>query len=231
MENQVISPDVLFYALLGGIIPAYLWLRFWLREETHLEPRGKIFGTFLAGMFVVFLAIPLEFIVKQYSEAYSITTLAMWAFIEEILKFSAAYFVVLKTRFVDEPIDPIIYLITAALGFSALENILFVMGPLFDGDIAKSFATINLRFLGASVLHIISSGTIGIALAFSFFKSKLVKSISIIVGIIVATTLHTAFNSFIIGSVGNLFGIFSLVWIGMFIILIILQKIKRIKNI
>lgn len=230
MNQELISPDILLYALLGGIIPAYIWLRFWLREETHQEPRGKILGSFAAGMFVVFLAIPLEFLVKSYYKDYSTTTLTLWAFIEEILKFGAAYFVVLKSRFVDEPIDPIIYLVSAALGFSAMENILFVLGPLFDGDIAKSISTINLRFLGASVVHIISTGSIGLALGFSFFKSKSVKFFALIIGFIIATMLHTSFNSFIIRS-DNTFGIFSLVWIGMFIILVILQKIKTIKNI
>ena len=57
----------------------------------------------------------------------------MWVIIEEVLKYSAALMVVLWHKAVDEPIDVIIYMITIALGFSALENALFIFNPLRDG--------------------------------------------------------------------------------------------------
>lgn len=229
--NGTLSPDILLYALLGGIIPAWFWLKFWLREETHQEPRGKILGTFLAGMFMVLLAIPSEALVSRYFQGFSIATLSLWAIIEESLKLAAAYFIALRTRFVDEPIDPTIYLVSAALGFAAMENMFFLMGPLIDGDIGKSFVTINLRFLGATLLHIICSISIGIAMGYTFFKSQQAKRTAIFVGLFIATLLHTAFNSFIIKGENSLFEIFSFVWVGMFVTVAILHKIKKIKNI
>ena len=91
--------------------------------------------------------------------------------LEEVFKFAAAYFVALRARVYDEPLDAIIYLVTVALGFSALENALFLWGPLKEGDILRTIVTGDLRFIGATLLHTLSSATIGIALALSFYKS------------------------------------------------------------
>jgi len=219
------------YALLGGIIPAVFWLKFWLREATHQEPRGLIFGTFLVGMFAVIIAVPLEQLVNNLFAHYSIVALTLWALIEELLKFGAAYFVALRTRFIDEPIDFTIYLITAALGFSALENMFFLITPLSNGSFAEGLVTINLRFVGATLLHVISSGVIGIALGYAFYKRDSIKKISLTVGILIAVILHTLFNSFIINSENNLLIIFSGVWIGLIAVILILEKIKKLKNI
>ena len=49
------------YALLAGLLPALLWLIFWLREDNlHPEPRSLVAGTFLSGMVVVVIAVFLE---------------------------------------------------------------------------------------------------------------------------------------------------------------------------
>ena len=227
----MLSGDIIAYALLGGIIPAVFWLKFWLRESTHQEPRRLILGSFLVGMLTVLIAIPLEQSVSTFFTNYSIVALSLWALIEEMLKFGAAYFVALRTRFVDEPIDATIYIITSALGFSAMENMFFLISPLSSGSIAEGLVTINLRFVGATLLHVISSGVIGIALGYAFYKKISTKRIAAIIGIIIAVTLHTLFNSFIINSEKNLLIIFSVVWIGLVAVILILEKIKKIKNI
>jgi len=231
MLNNQLSPDIFLYVLLGGIIPAVFWLKFWLRESTHQEPRGLILGTFLAGMLATLFAIPLEHFVNISFPNESLLSLTLWAFIEESLKFGAAYFVALKTRFADEPIDATIYLITAALGFSALENMFFLINPLLAGKIAEGIVTLNLRFVGATLLHVVSSGTIGIALGFAFYRSGFSKKIAGILGLAIATLLHTIFNSFIIRDDGKLILIFSGVWIGLIVVVLILEKIKKIKHI
>ncbi len=223
--------EILVYALLGGIIPALIWLEFWLREETHHEPRGLILGCFFAGMLSVIFAIPLEQAVLVYFPTHTFYSIFLWAAIEELLKFGAAYFVALKTRFIDEPIDATMYLITAALGFSAIENMLFLVQPLADGHIGEIIKTLNLRFVGASLLHVVSACVIGIFLGAAFYKNEKTKKIAGAFGIILAISLHTAFNSFIIENDNNLFKVFSVVWVGIIAIILILEKIKKIKGI
>lgn len=227
----MLSYDIIIYALLGGIVPAIFWLNFWLKEDSHQEPRHVIFGSFLLGMASIAIAIPLEHIANIFFPDYSTTTLFLWATIEELVKFGAAYFIAIRTRFNDEPIDSTIYLITAALGFAALENILFLVGPLADGDIAKGIITINLRFVGATLLHVISSGIIGVLIGFAFYKNKFIKRVCLITGIITAIILHTLFNSFIIKGEHNILVIFSMVWMGLVAVILILEHIKKIKRI
>lgn len=227
----MLSHSIVIYSLLGGIIPAIFWLNFWLREDKHQEPRKVIFGSFVFGMIAVVLAIPIEHFISILSPDYSILTIFLWASTEELLKFFGAYIVALKTRFNDEPIDATVYLITSALGFAALENVLFLLQPLADGDIAKGVATIHLRFIGATLLHVVSSASIGVFMGMAFYKSEISKKILTVTGILIAITLHTLFNSFIIGSEHNIFVIFSGVWIGLVLVILILEHIKKIKRI
>ena len=61
-----------------------------------------------------------------------------------------------------------VYLITVALGFAALETGLFLMEPLSHGDISRGIITGNLRFMGAALIHTLSSAVVGYAIALSY---------------------------------------------------------------
>jgi RsiW-degrading membrane proteinase PrsW (M82 family) len=163
---------------------------------------------------------------------YTVLWFFFAAMIEEILKYFSASFVALKTRFVDEAIDPVIYMVTSALGFAAAENILFLFIPLANAQIHESILTLSSRFVGATLLHIIASGSIGICLGFFFYKSKAMQRFAIFGGITIATILHTAFNSFIIKLESEQkIWIFVTLWIGLIGVIFILEKIKSIKKI
>ncbi|MEK7558273.1 MAG: PrsW family glutamic-type intramembrane protease, partial [Patescibacteria group bacterium] len=124
-----INPQTVFIALTGGILPALLWLWFWLKEDMNPEPRGLLLLSFLGGMAVVIVVLPIEKF--AYSELKDgILLITAWSAIEEVAKYGAAYFIALKTRFLDEPMDYVIYMITVALGFAALENTLFLISTI-----------------------------------------------------------------------------------------------------
>lgn len=217
------------YALISGILPALLWLWFWLKEDNlHPEPRFVILLTFLAGMFVVPLVIPFQQIIaSNFSD--QTTSYLLWASTEEIAKFLAAYAVALHTKFLDEPIDAVIYMITVALGFAALENTFFILKPLVSGDTVQSIITGNLRFVGATLLHVVSSAIIGLFIALPLYKRWLQKVLYLSFGILLSIALHTAFNLFIINSEGgNTFIIFACVWASVVFIILMFEKIKNI---
>ena len=71
-----------------------------------------------------------------------------------------------------------IYMITAGLGFAAIENILNLIGA---GSVIEVFA---LRSIGATLLHALASGILG----FHWASGHLIP------GIIAATLLHWGFN-------------------------------------
>lgn len=217
------------YALLAGLLPALLWLWFWLREDNlHPEPRSLIAGSFIAGMIVVVFAAILE---KSVAEIISNTNYRYiaWAAIEEIAKFVAVALVALRTRNMDEPIDAMIYCITVALGFAALENALFILSPLEAGDVTKGIITGNMRFIGATLVHVVCSAVIGFMVGISFYKNKITKAVSLISGVILAIVLHASFNLAIIsGTVTNTLKIFGFVWLAVVILIILFEEVKGI---
>lgn len=227
-----LEPKILLYALLGGILPAILWLWFWLKEDSKKpEPRGLLTISFLAGMAGVLVVFPLEKLAYDNLSTKLLPLIISWAFIEEFIKYLSLYYVDLKSRYFDEPVDALIYIITIALGFAALENVLFIIKPLQSGEVITGLLTGHFRFMGATLLHIVASGSMGIAIGLSFYKSRFIKRLYTFVGIIVAVLLHTLFNFFIIKSDGQLtFTILSVLWIAVVILFLFFEKIKRIKN-
>ena len=222
--------ETILYALLGGLLPTLLWLWFWLREDClHPEPRRLIVLTFLAGMFVVLLVLPLERFAAGFLGG-SVLLIA-WAAIEELMKFGAAYLMALRRRAVDEPIDAVLYMITAALGFAALENALFLLGPLSTEHFLVTLMTGNLRFLGATLLHTLASATIGLSLALPFYRNPRLRRWTLLAGIILAVFLHALFNFLILERGGSqVLVVFAGVWMGIVTLLLLVEKVKRVRR-
>ena len=219
-----------FLALTGGLVPAFFWLWFWLREDrAHPEPKRLIISSFIAGMAVVSLVLPLQrFAMERFGET---DLMLVWVIIEEVLKYSAALIVVLWNKQVDEPIDAIIYMIAIALGFSALENALFIFAPLSSGNIAESILTSQFRFVGATLLHVLASGTVGAMMAFAFYKGRRARIMYATLGLCIAIVLHAVFNFSIMNAKGEtLLSIFMFVWLGIILLFVVFEKVKRIQR-
>ncbi len=216
-------------AIAGGVLPALAWLWFWLREDTkNPEPRRLIALAFFAGMVAVAIVIPIEQFVAPYLATQTLTFSA-WSAIEEVAKYLAARVTVLRRRETDEPIDPVIYMVTVALGFAAAENTLFLLSPLAGSTLLQTIQTGDLRFVGATLLHVLSSAVIGVALGLSFYKPKRIKRWYALVGVILAAALHASFNFLILNTPeADLLRTFGFVWIGLIVLLAVLEFIKRI---
>lgn len=219
-------------ALGGGILPALAWLWFWLREDTaHPEPRHMIVLAFLAGMVAVALVIPIQKAVATYLVLGTTALFFVWSAIEEVMKYLMARATVLRSRAFDEPIDAVIYMVVVALGFAAVENALFLISPLAGNGIIETVLTGNLRFVGATLLHVLSSAIIGVALALSFYKTIELRRRYALAGVILAIVLHGGFNFLILNMQDeHLFRTFGLVWLGIIVLVAILEWIKRLRK-
>ena len=180
-------------------------------------------------MLGVFLVLPFQKGVEMLFPSLMALSLFLWALLEEIFKFGAGYFGGLHSIEDNEPIDPMIYMITAALGFVAMENTLFIFGPLVNNDAAQSFITGNMRFIGASLLHVVTSGMVGASLSLSFYKNWLQRVTYVSAGLASAILFHLAFNLIIInhGDQGTTLS-FIAVWVGAALLLLTFERVKRI---
>lgn len=220
----------LVIALTLGLLPGFAWLFFYLGEETHPEPNRLVAFTFIAGMAFGFFAVAVEtFFSKGLSGAgideFSITSLIGLAFIEEFMKFAAAHFAASRNAAFNEPIDAMIYTIVAALGFATLENIgalsNVVTGP---GFVPTILATLSFRFVGATLLHSLTSATVGYYWALGLVRGKTVPYLGLGLGI--ATILHGGFNYLILNYGDNMYMVVFLVVVGFFV----LNDFEKIKT-
>lgn len=223
------SAQAILYALLGGIVPALIWLWFWMKEDQKRpEPKGLIALSFLGGALAAIAVFPIEKLAFNIIPE-GIYLIIAWAAIEEIVKFSSVSLIALKSRFFDEPIDAMIYLITAALGFAALENSFFLVKPLLAGEGIEGFLLGNMRFIGASVLHVVASSFVGIAIGLSFYRHRAIKALSVTLGVTTAISLHSLFNYFIIkGNGENTFTVFLSLWLMVVLVILLFEKVKTI---
>jgi len=229
--------------ILLGVLPPLLWLWFWLKEDIHPEPRREIRIVFLAGMFAVVVAliaehafssanISLQNLFIYGAVSFQVLNLVGFALIEELVKTAAAFFTAFKSPLVDEPVDAMIYLITAAMGFAALENMLFVADSLKEAGINQSILVSAFRFINAVLIHASASAIVGAGFAFSFFRrERRVKEI--IFAIFLATILHSLYNFFILGSEGSVMNQLAatlLVGTGAVTALILFERARRVHN-
>jgi len=244
--------------IIAGFLPSIIWLTYYLRRDSHPEPKYMIVKTFLMGIIVSPLVIAAGFLVLSIvSKACDCQIrlqdyrFLLWAaFLEEFVKFYAVKLVVLKNAEFDEPIDAMIYMITAAMGFAAMENILYLSRTVQEG--VSIHATLGmhakaalsvwiLRFTGATLLHTLSSALVGYFLALSWFFAHHQRKL-IYIGLVLATIFHFTFNIFVskplapdswdIGKqllVGQVYALLLLVGMA-FLISVLFDKIRERKT-
>lgn len=219
---------MLLLSLILGLIPGFAWLIFYLSEDPHPEPKRLIVLTFFSGIAFGFFTIIIEQIFNGALAHMGVAELSAasllgLALIEELMKFAAAYFAVGKSPELDEPIDAMVYMIVAALGFATLENIgaltnaaaaITTAGP--GAIIASVFETASLRFVGATLLHSLTSAIVGYHWALGIAHKKVWEYI--ISGFIFATILHATFNWLILNYADVGYAVLFLLIVGFFVL-------------
>ena len=256
LNPYIITP--IFFAFISGVLPALIWLYFWTREDKEdPEPKSMLALAFIGGMIAVFISLFLEkyfygfglknlfvpnflnytlpwmeTVAKQTNVSVDkILLVVVFApIIEELSKVLMAYILVLRSKYDDEPLDPMIYMITTALGFAAIENMLFLINPFQNHDFISTIFTGNMRFIGATLLHTISSATVAMFMSFNFFNSKTKKVFFVALGIILSIAMHGYFNFLMVGNQEASIFALELIWLAVIIILLVFERIKKIKE-
>jgi RsiW-degrading membrane proteinase PrsW (M82 family) len=168
-------------------------------QDTIPEPKILVAKTFIFGGIISLAALAIEaLIIKLEILKYGTDSgIIAFAFVEEFLKFFAVYHIALMTKFNNERTDPVLYLIVGALGFSAVENIFYLIDYIHDSLYIKSMIDGAYRFIGATLIHTISSAFIGVTCAIFFFKTTKIRLFFVILSLFIATILHSIFNFFV----------------------------------
>jgi len=221
-----------------GLAPSIIWLLFYLRKDAHPEPNSMVVKIFFYGMLMGVPAILVEqglFKVFQNSIENTFLLLIFSVFfgialVEEGLKYLVVREKVLTNSNFDEPLDVMLYLIIAGLGFAGLENILLLFNNVFS--IADVFAVSIFRFIGATFLHALCSGILGYFLALSLLETKN-RFRFLTTGFAIAVLLHGIYNFSIITINGDLKLILPLVILAILAVAVSngFKELKELKSI
>jgi protease PrsW len=233
--------------LVFAVAPGVIWLLFFLRKDNLPEPKKQILKVFFCGALI---AIPVALVElwllgelttlslspKVY---YIIKGLFVIGLTEEIFKYAAVRYSILNSSHVDEPIDIPLYMIVGALGFATAENTLFFYTQKFL-ILADPLILSFTRFIGATLLHALASGTIGLFLVLAFRNLKY-RHLLIAIGFSIAISVHAFFNFFLESSIiketkiemgysSSLYAL-AIVYILFLILSICLNQVKKLKGV
>ncbi len=213
---------MLIIALVFGLLPGFAWMIFYLGEALHPEPKRLIVFTFIVGMAFGFFTVGIENIFNGWASGIGIQELSLLslfglAAIEEIMKFAAAHFAISRNPEFTEPVDAMIYMIVAALGFATLDNIgaISTISPQ-AALIPAVLETVSLRFVGATLLHTLTSGIVGYYWALGIVNGKIKRYLAS--GLVIATVLHATFNYLILTYGAAVYSVIFLIIVGFFVL-------------
>ncbi len=185
--------------------PALLWLGYFYRQDRHEpEPKRYVFGVFLLGAFV---AAPIAGFVLDHALARStlspfqldplaaenlVRMVLIIAVTQELAKYCVVRYTVYPSREFDEPLDGIVYASAVGIGFATYENIEFLRGGGGDILLAAGAGAIVINTLA----HACFAGVVGYALARAKFvcRSHIARTVTLVVGLVVAVLLNGAFQ-------------------------------------
>ncbi len=212
---MVINLVIIF---LVSLVPGILWVRFFhLKDKFEREPVTLLVRVFLFGAAAVGFAAVLEMpfrtwvlsdapLVLQFVVAFLVIGLG-----EEFLKAVAVYLAVYRSKDFNEEVDGIIYAVTAGIGFSVVENILYAS--------SYGLAVAPIRALVASLAHACFSGIFGAYLGRAKFSDQ--PGRELIKGVIYAGMLHGLYDFILISQLLTPF--FAIILVG--VLYFVLQRL------
>jgi len=216
-------------ALLFSLLVALFWLgKFRKMDKYEKEPERLIYLAFFAGVLStipsLLLEIPFQMPTSHHpSRIRDLFFLFLWVgIVEETFKFLAVRLTVYRSSEFNEVMDGMIYMVSAAMGFAAAENVGYMLGFGFSVGL--------LRAILSYLAHLSFSAILGYYMG----KAKIEKNGNQLwIGFILAVSLHWFYNFFIVvGTLRTSEGFFLLgllVWIfGLILTFILVKKAQAV---
>jgi len=221
-----------------GLIPSLIWLLFYLRKDKRPEPNEMVIKIFIYGMAITVPVALVEWGFVNFLQTFELNSfifLAIYfligvALVEEWSKYLVIKLRVLRDPNFDEPIDSMIYMIIAGLGFAAFENILILFLLKEPHLLEQTLMALSGRFVGATILHALCSANVGFFLGLSFYKKHIRRRL-VSLGILVSLIFHGFFNLALVMEGLPQIAILCTLLIGLFIIVLLefkyISKLKK----
>lgn len=185
---------LLLTAVTASLALGMLWVwYFYHQDRRQPEPLYLIAKAFLFGALAVFPAAVVELPIRGYlGQSGSMLQVLLVSFagvglIEEAAKYLAFRAALWEQPQLDEPVDGIIYAITAALGFATLENMFYTL--------SFGLVVIPVRAVTAFVAHASFSGIIGWGYAARRFADQ---QGAFATHFLAAAALHAFYNTLLV---------------------------------
>jgi RsiW-degrading membrane proteinase PrsW (M82 family) len=186
-------------------VPAFVWLAYFYAKDRHEpEPKHYVFGIFLLGAFI---SGPLAgFIVDQVMRVGEPTSLDRYGVdrivrailvvgvTQELCKFLAVRYTVYLSAEFDEPMDGIIYMTAAGIGFATYLNIDYFRAL----DRHVLLATAAAHAVVTTMAHACFAGVLGYMLGRAKFSGAgpVWRAIILFAGLMIAAILNGLFELF-----------------------------------
>jgi RsiW-degrading membrane proteinase PrsW (M82 family)/heme/copper-type cytochrome/quinol oxidase subunit 2 len=208
--------------IVSALLIAFVWAWYLYKVDVFEKDNKKyLLVTFLYGGLLSILAFPMALFTESYlgfslngnplnDLAYCIFGIGLR---EEILKAIPLLMVLYFSQEINEPYDYVLYACIGALGFSFVENIMYLQAGTFD--------IIHARALFASIGHLCDSAYVayGFVLARYRYKQKNIVPI-LLAALLFASVMHGIYDFLAIQNSAFLFNLFFYVQVSLFIIII-----------
>jgi RsiW-degrading membrane proteinase PrsW (M82 family) len=212
--------------LLVTILPSILIILFFVNSDKFKEPKSEIIKVFIFGILITIPAYILNTFLGDFwynntkVSQNLISSFLTAAPVEEGLKLSILYYFVYKMKDFNEPLDGIVYGVTASLGFATLENIYYVY-LLADHFQTTSMALAVVRSFSAVPAHAV----FGIFMGYFFMKYAFIKKgDNLFFAFIIPFVLHGCYNLFISS---NFYAAMLLIIISWIVALRMFSRLKK----
>lgn len=152
-------------ALLITILPSIIILAYFILSDKFKEPKRIIIEVFILGVASTFPAAYLNTGINNFFSSGEVINDALLTgffaggFVEETLKYLILYYIVLRKKEFNEPMDGIVYGVVVSLGFATEENFSYVYQiasayniPSIDMAIARSYSAVPMHGLNGCVM-------------------------------------------------------------------------------
>ena len=216
-------------ALLFSLLVALFWLgKFRKMDKFEKEPERLIYLAFFAGVLSTIPSVLLEIPFKTANSHHppllsDLFLLFLWVgIVEETFKFLAVRLTVYRSSQFNEVMDGMIYMVSAAMGFAATENVGYMLG--------FGFSVGFFRAILSYLAHLSFSAVLGYYMG----KAKIEKNQNWLwIGFILAVSLHWFYNFFIVAGTfwksAQFFLLGFLVWVfGLILTLILVKRAQAV---